>query len=91
MFTVEERERLRDALVERARADPRIIGAAVTGSGALDATDAWSDIDLAFGLAADADRDRTMADWTSVMYDEHGTVDHTELTSGSTVFRVFLL
>lgn len=91
MFTVEERDRLRDALISRARSDDRITGAAVTGSGALDATDAWSDIDLAFGLSADTDRDRTMADWTALMYREHGAVDHTELTFGSTVFRVFLL
>ncbi|HEY6745119.1 MAG TPA: nucleotidyltransferase domain-containing protein [Mycobacteriales bacterium] len=91
MFTVEERDRLRDALIARARADDRITGAAVTGSGALDATDAWSDIDLAFGLRADVDLGRTMADWTTLMYREHGAVDHTELTFGSTVFRVFLL
>ena len=91
MFTVEERDRLREALIARARDDGRIAGAAVTGSGALGPTDAWSDIDLAFGLSADADRDRTMADWTALMYREHGAVDHTDLTSGRTVFRVFLL
>lgn len=91
MFTPQERDRLRDALVSVARADGRIVGAAVTGSGALGAEDRWSDIDLAFGVAAEADVGRLMADWTDLMHREHGAVDHLDVTSGATVFRVFLL
>jgi len=52
MFTPQERTRLRDALVARARADERITGAALTGSASRDAEDRWSDIDLALGVAA---------------------------------------
>lgn len=91
MFTIEDRERLRAALVATAHADPRITGAAVTGSGALDATDEWSDIDLAFGVAASVDLGAVRADWTDLMYQEHHAVDHLTLTFGSTVFGVFLL
>src|SRR2546423_766517 len=51
MFTVEERERIRERLVGMGRADPRIEAAAAVGASALDGGDRWSDLDLAFGLA----------------------------------------
>ena len=41
MFTPEDRDQLRDALVATARADERIAGAALTGSAALGSTDRW--------------------------------------------------
>src|SRR5690242_11142220 len=91
VFTPEERTRLRDALVARARADERITGAALTGSASRGAEDRWSDIDLALGVAAGADAGRVMADWTGVMYREHGAVDHLDVVSGAVVYRVFLL
>jgi len=46
MFDVEERERVRERLVERAHADNRIVSAALVGSLALGEGDRWSDIDL---------------------------------------------
>ena len=91
MFTPEERTRLRDALVARARADARITGAALTGSASRDAEDRWSDIDLALGVAAGADFGPVMADWTAVLYREHGAADHLDVVSGAVVYRVFLL
>lgn len=63
MFTPEGRERLRAALVSAADADERITGAALTGSAALGAEDRWSDIDLAFGVAAETGQvDADLAD-----------------------------
>jgi hypothetical protein len=91
MFTPEDRERLREVLVSAARADERITDAALTGSAALGAEDRWSDIDLALGLAADADLGEVMADWTQVMYRDHGAVDHLDIAPRATVYRVFLL
>lgn len=91
MFTPEERTRLRDALVARARADERITGAALTGSASRDAEDRWSDIDLALGVAAGADLGPVMADWTGVLYREHGALDHLDVVSGAATYRVFLL
>ena len=91
MFTPGERTRLRDALVARARADERITGAALTGSASRDAEDRWSDIDLALGVAAGADFGRVKADWTGVLYREHGALDHLDVVSGAVVYRVFLL
>jgi predicted nucleotidyltransferase len=79
MFTPEERTRLRDALV------------ALTGSASRDAEDRWSDIDLALGVAAGADLGPVMADWTAVLYREHGALDHLDVVSGAVVYRVFLL
>jgi hypothetical protein len=91
MFTVEGRERLRAALVSAAGADERITGAALTGSAALGAEDRWSDIDLAFGVAAEADLGQVIADWTGHMYTGHGAVHHLDIVSRRTVYRVFLL
>jgi len=91
MFTPQERTRLRDALVARARADERVTGAALTGSASRDAEDRWSDIDLALGVAAGADFGRVMADWTAAMYRQHGALDHLDVRSGAATYRVFLL
>jgi hypothetical protein len=91
VFDPAERQMLRDALVAAARADSRITGAALTGSAARDAEDRWSDIDLAFGIAADTDRSRVVADWTARMYAEQGAVHHLDVTSGAVLYRVFLL
>jgi hypothetical protein len=90
-FTPEDRIRLRDELIAVARADARITSAALTGSAALGAEDRWSDIDLALGVAANADRGRVIADWTDHMYRECGAVHHTDVNWGATLFRVFLL
>jgi predicted nucleotidyltransferase len=91
MFTPEERDRLRDTLVLTARDDERITGAALTGSASVGATDRWSDIDLAVGVAAGAGIGEVMADWTALMYREHRAVHHLDVVSGATVYRVFLL
>ncbi|TDE16063.1 nucleotidyltransferase domain-containing protein [Jiangella asiatica] len=91
MFNPTDRDQLRARLVETARADPRIASAAATGSAAVGAEDRWSDIDLAFGLAAGTDQDAVIADWTAAMYSEHGAVDHLDVPFRRTVYRVFLL
>jgi hypothetical protein len=91
MFTPEDRTRLRDALIAAARADPRITGAALTGSAAAGAEDRWSDIDLALCVAGGADPGRVVADWTDHMYRGCGAVHHLDVHRGDTLFRVFLL
>lgn len=88
MFTVDERTQLRDALVAAARADPRIGGAAITGSASLGREDAWSDIDLA--LSVTGNEAEVVGDWTRRMYDA-GAVHHVDLVRAGTRFRVFLL
>lgn len=90
MFTAADRAALRDALIDAARTDARITGVALTGSAAIDAEDRWSDVDLAFGVAASADRGAVIADWTARMYDAFGAVHHTDMSAGGALFRVFL-
>lgn len=91
MFTPEERGRLRDTLISAARADDRVSGAALTGSASLGAEDRWSDIDLALGIAPDAEFSEVITDWTALMYGDHLAVHHTDVISGATTYRVFLL
>jgi hypothetical protein len=50
VFTGEQREAVRQHLLELAETDARITGAAVTGSAADGREDRWSDIDLFFGV-----------------------------------------
>lgn len=91
VFTPDERDRLRAALVSEAEADPRITGVALVGSAAVDREDRWSDIDLALCLDADADVDEVVRDWSGRVYRDHHVVHHLDVRSGATLFRVFLL
>jgi hypothetical protein len=91
VYTVDERERLREHLVAAARADSRISGAAVTGSAALGAGDRWSDIDLAFGISDPAGLNDALTDWTNVMYRDHGAIHHVDVNFGAAIYRAFLL
>jgi len=91
MFTSEERERLRSQLLERAAKDPRISGAAITGSAAVSREDRWSDIDLAFGVRDAGEVPNVLFDWTGHMYDRHLALHHLDVTAGAWIYRVFLL
>jgi hypothetical protein len=84
-------ERVRDGLVSAAKADARIIGAALAGLSAQGREDRWSDIDLALCLDADGDHTEVVADWTERLYADHGAVTHLDAGHQSTLFRVFLL
>jgi hypothetical protein len=91
VFTPEERGRLRDTLITAAHTDERVTGAALTGSASLGAEDVWSDVDLALGIAPEADLTAVITDWTGTMYRDHRAVHHTDVISGATTYRVFLL
>lgn len=91
VFTPSQRDQLRETLIQAARSDERVTGAALTGSAAVNAEDEWSDIDLALGIADWADAGQVLADWTGLMYRDHGAVHHLDVMRGATVFRVFLL
>jgi len=71
MFTVDDRRRLRGQLVRDGRADARVTAAALVGSAAVGREDAWSDIDLALCISADADPGEVIEEWTDRMYREH--------------------
>ena len=90
MFTVKERNRVRDRLLEMAREDPRLVAGALIGSTAA-GSDRWSDLDLTFALAEDTSRDDVLTDWTARLQNEFHAVHLFDLPSLSTVYRVFLL
>jgi hypothetical protein len=91
MFTPAGRDELRAALIAASRADERITGAALTGSASVGNEDRWSDIDLAFGFAAGTDIGAAIAEWTAVMYSDHGAVGQVDVIRGAVTYRVFLL
>jgi len=90
MFTSGERAHLRSALLEFAKTDARIRGAAITGSLVRDREDEWSDIDLAFGVADSAEIPRVLSDWTDHLYRDHSVLHHFDVKAGSWIYRVFL-
>jgi hypothetical protein len=90
MFLPDDRERLRVILIEEAKRDRRIVAAAAVGSSAHGG-DRWSDLDLTFGVSADADVISVLEDWTDHMMADHGAAVLFDVRAGSTIYRVFLL
>jgi hypothetical protein len=88
VFTVSERDQLRRDLVNAADTDPRVVGAALTGSVAVGREDRWSDID--FALSIDRELEAVVTDWTALMY-ACGAVSHLDVRRGAVLFRVFLM
>jgi hypothetical protein len=91
MYTPEERDLLRAGLLERARTDPRIAAAAITGSAAAGREDRWSDIDLAFSASSAVEIPELLAGWTAHMYHQHHALHHLDVVSGAWLYRVFFL
>jgi predicted nucleotidyltransferase len=91
MFTAEQRDHVRQRVLELARTDPRVTAGALTGSMALGSGDEWSDIDVAFGITDSIALETVLHDWTQVLDQEFGVLDHFDLPSGSSIYRVFLL
>ena len=89
MFTVEQRDSMRERLLRVAEEDAAVVGAAVTGSQAVDGGDRWSDIDLVFGV--EGSLETTMSRWTEMIYRDFDAVHHWDLPAGSAVYRVFLM
>jgi hypothetical protein len=91
MFTAEQRDHVRQRVLELAQSDPRVIAGALTGSMAFGGGDQWSDIDVAFGIAEGITPEAVLDDWTHIFEQEWGVLDHFDLRYGSSVYRVFLL
>ncbi|MHA4947564.1 nucleotidyltransferase domain-containing protein [Micromonospora sp. SD19] len=89
MFSVEERDLIRERLLRLAAQDPAVVAAAITGSHASGDEDRWSDVDLAFAVSDPLDA--VMRRWTQLMYRDFAAVHHWDLPSGSMLYRVFLL
>jgi len=91
MFTIEDRERVRERVLEIAKQDARVVAGAVVGSLALSDGDRWSDLDLTFAVADNGKVGDVLKDWTRQIVEEFGAVQLFDLTAGASTYRVFLL
>lgn len=90
MFTVEQRDALRERVLRLAEEDERVVAGAVVGSLALGGGDRFSDLDLTFGVVDDVPIADVLADWTRTLADELEAVHLCDLERGPTTYRVFL-
>ena len=90
MFSVEQRDSVRQRILRLAEEDGRVVAAAEVGSLAVGGGDRWSDIDLTFGITAGA-VDGVLHDWTQKLDAKFGSIPLIDLVRESTIYRVFLL
>ncbi len=91
VFTVEQRDALRERVVRLAEEDERVVAGAVVGSLALDGGDRFSDLDLTFGIADHVPVSDALDDWTRTLVGRLEAVHLADLVHGPTVYRIFLL
>jgi hypothetical protein len=92
MFTVAQRDALRERVVGLAETDERVVAAAAVGSLAVEGGgDRLSDVDLTFGVADRMQVTEVLDDWTRTLADEVEAVPLVDLERGPTTYRVFLL
>ena len=91
MFTVEQRDALRERLLAVAKEDHRVVAGAAVGSLAVNGGDRFSDVDLTFGVADHVQVAHVLDDWTRTLADELDAVRLADLQRGPTTYRVFLL
>jgi hypothetical protein len=91
VFTIEDRNRLRDRVLEMAASDSRVVAGAVVGSLVLSEGDRWSDLDLTFAVADAVPMRVVLGDWTRTIQAEFRAAILFDLPSGPSLYRVFLL
>ena len=91
MFSIDDRNRLRDHVLERARVDVRVVAGAVVGSLAGSEGDRWSDLDLTFGVSDGVAIGDVLDDFTIDLRSEFSATHLFDLPSGAAMYRVFLL
>jgi hypothetical protein len=91
MFTVEQRDALRERVLRLADEDERVVAGAAVGSLAVDGGDRFSDVDLTFGIAEHVRVADVLDDWTRALSDQLDALPLADLERGPTTYRVFLL
>jgi hypothetical protein len=91
MFSIKDRNRIRDQVLQLAASDARVVAGAVVGSLALDEGDRWSDLDLTFAVADNISIFEVLKDWTRKIIKEFNAAHLFDLPSGASIYRVFLL
>ena len=91
MFTVKERDSLREYVLQLAHADPRVVAGAVVGSLALSEGDRWPDLDLTFAVVDDVSVTEVLEEWTRLLVEKFKAAHLFDLPAGPSIYRVFLL
>jgi hypothetical protein len=91
MFTVEQRDALRERVLGMGKQDQRVIAGAVVGSLAFHGGDRYSDLDLTFGVADHVEVADVLGEWTRRLVDGFDAVPLVDLDRGAITYRVFLL
>jgi hypothetical protein len=91
VFTVEQRDALRESLLLIAEEDERVVAGAAVGSLAVDGGDRFSDLDLTFGIADHVPVADVLEDWTRRLIGELDAVHLADLERAPTTYRVYLL
>lgn len=89
MTPLVDREAIKSRLIEYARNDPGIVGAALVGSTASGG-DRWSDLDLTFAVSPNTTVEAMLESWTDWIEAEFGGVKLVDLPIPGTIYRVFL-
>jgi hypothetical protein len=92
VFTVEQRDALREHLLRLAEEDERVVAGAAVGSLAVDGGgDRFSDLDLTFGIADHVPIAGVLDDWTRTLIAEWDAVQLADLERDPTTYRVFVM
>jgi hypothetical protein len=91
VFTVEERTRAFERVLNAAKADPRVTAGAVVGSLAAGSGDRWSDLDLTFAVASENDVMVVLDALAAILTVEFGAVQLFDLPYDRVIYRVLLL
>jgi hypothetical protein len=91
VFTIEQRDAVRERLLMLADEDEHVVAAAVVGSVAVEAADRYSDVDLTFAIADHVPVADVLEDWTRTLVGGSDAVRLADLERGATTYRVFLL
>jgi hypothetical protein len=92
MFTVDQRDALRERVLRLGNEEERVVAGATVGSLAVEGGgDRYSDVDLTFAVADEVSILEVLDDWTRTLADELDAVRLVDLERGPTTYRVFLL
>src|SRR6187401_2151028 len=92
MFTVEQRDALRERVVRLGQEDERVVAGDAVGSLAVvGGGHRFSDVDLTFAVADEVPILEVLDDWARTLADEFDAVQLVDLERGPTTYRVFLL
>lgn len=90
VFSIAQRDEVRQAVLRLAEEDGRVVAAAEVGSLAVGGGDRWSDLDLTFGIDG-ADLNAVLRDLTEKLGHEYDAIPLVDLIREPTIYRVFLL